>query len=262
MVASMLILSLLACSPACPEGSDSQLVESRDDSTLDSAAGTSDSSPGPQRGGDICGEWSGIPDDSKAVWVYQSESSKIDYLSQTSDLDRETGLGSMTGPGNLSDPSDPVPSLFVRTRQFRCDAEGVWLTSDFAVVTRLDAGDQWEEGVNCHLTQPLLIPRDPKLGDAWTGQCHGSEARYQGSSTEYDCTFSFTVTSDAQVSTQGGSWEVLTVEVVPNGTCGLMYPITSFSLARGAGIVAMAASEEPPLYEQSAGTAYKLVSYQ
>lgn len=260
------------CSVVTSDSSDGSHSDSLD-SAHDSSGGDSrglDSGPGNSRGGDFCGEWTGIPDSEfgeGAYWKYSSLSGAYDYLALFGQVDMTTGLGSFSGIGNFTSPTDvgqDAFSLFQRTRGFHCDDAGLWLDSDSSSVSHLGPSEfsTWGEGVVCQLEQPLLIPRDPSLGDTWSGECRGTEQRLQGGSAQYDCSWSFTVASDASVATPAGSWQTLDISVVEVSPCAY-YKLGSYSLARGAGIVAM--SRSGPVGADAsvdAGPGYQLLAFE
>ncbi len=141
----------------------------------------------------------------------------------------------ITGPGQHAASGDQPAAVFVRTLDLRCDTDGIWLLSDTSLLTNIGefTGTDFE-GFMCN-DGVLLWPREPHVGDVWTSQCMGGWIRWEASDVEEDCSYTFTVTAEEQVSTSAGTWDALQIDVNHSGTCS--HPLGAFTLARGAGII-------------------------
>lgn len=179
----------------------------------------------------VCPTWSGIRDAAYTYSVNRGTGSAYNPGAVTTEFvvakprsDAEAGhyteVSSAFVDGLHDDsPSSANAALRQTEREFVCDADGLWLTSEFSHnVGFLSSNDSpsspLRSGWECTSQAALLLPKELTVGTVWSARCEGRWWRL-GSVDAVDCTFDFTVDREADVATPGGTWTALHVVPAP-----------------------------------------------
>lgn len=211
-----------------------------------------------------CPAWAGVPDTLAAGSTYQAKNAQtgsmsIEHTLKWLDLDggppvdaTTSGVEVSSGSTMYAQSSDVVGETFTRQRAFYCDEEGLWLQSDTRNYTATYANGtvlgelRISDSLQCTESPLRLIPNDLALGSTWQASCRG-DVQLQNGFDPIDCTYDFSVTEQAELTTPAGSWEAahVVISASSGGNCAGTLQVVSwfgapqgFWIGRGIGVIA------------------------